>query len=109
MIDFFTLLPMSAMTRGKYFQTAEAGRCQRQYGERCLVAGGAKNGVFAEVSRESGSILHVDDSPFLLPMSDGAPNSECSRSQGQMLLFRGDRQGDSRSAGWRAAETRRVD
>jgi len=41
---------------------------------------------------------------FSAPESlSGHWNSERSRSQGQGLLFRGDRQGDSRSAGWRGS------
>src|SRR5580704_17992652 len=36
-------------------------------------------------------------------MSDGAPKSERSRSQGQALFFRGNRQGPGRSEGWRGS------
>ena len=36
-------------------------------------------------------------------MSGGAPKSERSRSQGQALLFRGNRQGPGRSEGWRGS------
>lgn len=82
---------------------------QRKYGEFGLVAGGANNGVLAEISGESSSVLHVADAPFLLPMSAGAPKSERSRSQGQELLFWVDRQGHRpfRKDGG-VAETRRA-
>jgi hypothetical protein len=82
---------------------------QREYGEFGLVAGGANDGVLAEISGETSSVLHVGDAPFLLPMSAGAPKSERSRSQGQELLFWVDRQGHRpfRKDGG-GAETRRA-